>query len=199
MSTSWADLVLTTAHECADVLAKGADGVWSRPAGDVDWSCRAVLDHVAVGQVGYAGLVVAQPRDRYVTLFTGLDAGAPIERCLESLRVGGTLLSWAIEKAPADLRAWHPWGTTDVTGIAAMAVMELAVHTYDIAHGLGLGWVPPDEWLPDVLARLFPDAPHGHTPADTLLHSTGRTDLPGLPRRRSWRVHAAPRPARNAG
>ncbi|WP_053718108.1 maleylpyruvate isomerase N-terminal domain-containing protein [Saccharothrix sp. NRRL B-16348] len=193
MNTSWADLVRTAATGCAAVLTTAADRDWSSPAGEVEWTCRATLDHIAVGQVGYAGMLIAQPADRYVTLFSRLDPRAPIDRCLEALRIGGTLLASTIERTAPDVRAWHPWGRSDPSGFSAMAVLELTVHSYDIAQGLGVDWTPPDEWCPPVVERLFPHAPAGHAPARTLLWCTGRGELPGVPRQTSWRPHVAAR------
>ncbi|MFJ1755134.1 hypothetical protein [Kitasatospora sp. NPDC088134] len=97
----------------------------------------------------------------------------------------------AVQPGPG-LRAWH-WGPTDPTGFAAMGVAEILLHTHDIATGLGLDWTPPAGPSAAVLARLFPDAPTGTgaDPAAVLLWCTGRTALPGLPRRTSWVWRAA--------
>ncbi len=72
-----------------------------------------------------------------------------------------------------------------------MGITELLLHTYDITHAPAQGpaWAPDDDLSTAVLTRLFPDAPDapaGHGPFDVLLWCTGRTALPGLPRRTAW-------------
>ncbi|MFE8963741.1 hypothetical protein [Streptomyces iakyrus] len=68
-----------------------------------------------------------------------------------------------------------------------MGVLELVVHGRDIAQAVGVDYTPSDALAAPVVERLFPDAPTGHAPADTLLWCTGRAALPGLPRRGAWR------------
>ncbi|GAB2598973.1 hypothetical protein GCM10027168_34900 [Streptomyces capparidis] len=192
-AVAWDEAVEAAAEECLAVLAGAADADWSRPAHGLEWSCRTTLDHLALGLVGYTGLLVARPRDRYVTLFASLDPAAPVAHCLEGLRIASSLLARTVRDTPAGVRAWHPWGHADAPGFAAMGVTELTVHTHDIARALGLPWTVPADLAAAAVARLFPDAPTGHPPADTLLWCTGRTVLPGLPARTAWQWEGAPR------
>ncbi|MFF5212859.1 maleylpyruvate isomerase N-terminal domain-containing protein [Streptosporangium sp. NPDC000396] len=185
-ATSWPELLSGAAAGCLAVLLEGAGQEWSRPAGGLSWTCRETLDHLALGLTGYAGLLIARPRDRYITLFASLDPQAPIPACLEGLHIAASLLISTVRDTPAEARAWHPWGHSDAAGFAAMGMTELMVHTYDITRTLGLPWVPPGDLSAAVLARLFPDAPSGHDPSATLLWCTGRIPLPGLPRRANW-------------
>ncbi|MGW2413070.1 maleylpyruvate isomerase N-terminal domain-containing protein [Streptomyces tubercidicus] len=182
----WTDLLAAATDDCLTALLKGADQDWSHPAQALDWTCRQTLDHLALGLMGYTGLLIARPDDRYITLFASLDPQAPVPACLDGLRIAASLLTSTVRDTTAEARAWHPWGHSDATGFAAMGITELAVHTYDITRALGLTWPPPDDLSTAVLARLFPDAPAGHTPSDTLLWCTGRIPLPGLPRRADW-------------
>ncbi|MFI1170300.1 maleylpyruvate isomerase N-terminal domain-containing protein [Streptomyces melanogenes] len=182
----WTDLLAAAADDCLGALLKGADQDWSRPAHGLDWSCRETLDHLALGLTGYTGLLIARPDDRYITLFASLDPQASVPACLDGLRIAASLLTSTVRDTTADARAWHPWGHSDATGFAAMGITELAVHTYDITRALGLSWAPRDDLSTAVLARLFLDAPSGHSPSDTLLWCTGRIPLPGLPRRTDW-------------
>jgi hypothetical protein len=186
MSGSWPGLVASATDECVLALEKGIERDWSVNAAGLEWTCRQTLDHLALGVVGYAGLLIARPTDRYITLFASLDPQAPILACLEGIRIAGTILASAVGQAPPDARAWHPWGHSDGTGFAAMGIVELAMHGYDIARALELDWQPP-EWLcRPAVERLFPDPPAGHTAADALLWCTGRQSLPGLGRRSRW-------------
>lgn len=183
----WAELLPAVADDCLTALLTAAGQDWSRPAHGLEWSCRETLDHLALGLTGYAGLLIARPQDRYITLFASLDPAAPIPACLEGIRIAASLLTSTVRDTAADVRAWHPWGHSDATGFAAMGVTELLLHTYDITRSLGISWAPPEGPSRAVVARLFPDAPAGHRPSDTLLWCTGRTPLPGIPRRTEWR------------
>ncbi|WP_424210808.1 maleylpyruvate isomerase N-terminal domain-containing protein [Streptomyces sp. BI20] len=187
MTISWSELVRTAAEESTAALEKGADRNWSGTAGDLQWSARETLSHIALGVVGYAGLLIARPTDRYITLFGSIDSQAPAPAALEGIRIAGTLLATTVDTTPEEVRAWHPYGHSDRTGFAAMGALELLVHGRDIARGLDLDWSIPDELAAPVVSRLFPDAPTGHAPTDTLLWCTGRVALPDLPRRNGWR------------
>ena len=66
-----------------------------------------------------------------------------------------------------------------------MGNVEVLVHTYDIAQGLGRAWRPPAALCGPVLARLFPHAPAGE-PTAVLLYSCGREALGDLPRQQQW-------------
>ncbi|WP_251018455.1 maleylpyruvate isomerase N-terminal domain-containing protein [Streptomyces sp. ISL-11] len=182
----WPALVTEAAELGTAVLAAGGDGDWTRPAGDLDWSCHATLDHLALGLIGYAGLLTARPADRYIALFASLDPEAPLPARLEGIRIAAALLAATVRGADAGDRAWHPWGHSDGPGFAAMGVLETVVHTHDVTLGLGLAWSPPDELCAPVVARLFPGAPGGHAPAATLLWCAGRAALPGHERRGEW-------------
>lgn len=187
MTLSWPELVRTAAEDTTSALEKGADQDWRGKAGDLDWSCRETLSHIALGVVGYAGLLIARPTDRYITLFSSIDGHAPVPAALEGIRIASTLLAGTVRDTEPDARAWHPYGHSDAAGFAAMGVLELVVHGRDIAQAVGVEYTPSDALAAPVVERLFPDAPAGHSPAETLLWCTGRASLPGLPRRGAWR------------
>ncbi|MER6298919.1 maleylpyruvate isomerase N-terminal domain-containing protein [Kitasatospora sp. NPDC001539] len=181
--TDWAAHVVEAAAVTTGVLERAAGADWSRRPAGSDWSARATLDHLALGLLGYAGLLTVRPTDRYITLFGSLDPAAPIPHCLEGLRIAAGLLATTVRATPPAARAWHPWGHSDGPGFAAMGVVELLVHTWDLAGAFGLGWQPPEHLAGPAVDRLFPEAPRGHGPAETLLWCTGRATLPGHPRR----------------
>ncbi|MEV0614684.1 maleylpyruvate isomerase N-terminal domain-containing protein [Nonomuraea sp. NPDC050404] len=185
-AASWAALVIEAADETTAILEKAADRDWSRNATGLGWTCRATLDHLALGVVGYAGLLIARPTDRYITLFASLDPQAPIAHCLEGVRIASRMLSSAVREADGDVRAWHPWGHSDGPGFAAMAIVELLVHGMDISRGLDLDWRPPDHLCAPAVHRLFPQALDGDDATEVLLWCTGRTTLPGLTRQTHW-------------
>lgn len=186
MTLSWHELV-TAATDSATALLEKSEGDWSRPAGTLEWSCQQTVSHLSQAVTGYAGLLIAQPKDRYITLMTHIDAGAPADAKAEGIRIAGRMLAGVVRETSPEARAWHPWGTSDVAGFSAMAVTELLLHSRDIALTFGLDWEPSDELCAPVLERIFPGAPTGHGAAETLLWSTGRGDLPGLERPAGWR------------
>src|SRR5947208_2123994 len=71
-------------------------------------------------------------------------------------------------------------------GFAAMGVVEVLVHAWDIADTVGRPWHPPGDLCRAVLDRLFTDLPEHTDPWETLLWATGRAELPGHPPRASW-------------
>jgi hypothetical protein len=83
-------------------------------------------------------------------------------------------------------------GLADPEGFAAMGVVEVLVHAYDVARGLDLSFDPPADLCDRVLARLFPDAPTDTERWPTLLWATGRGALPGRPVLGRWRWYAEP-------
>lgn len=76
-----------------------------------------------------------------------------------------------------------------------MGIVELLVHTGDICTGLDLDWVAPARPCTAALQRLFPDVVDllvdhellDRDPWQVLQWATGRTTLPGHPRRTQWR------------
>ncbi|MFD7410305.1 maleylpyruvate isomerase N-terminal domain-containing protein [Kitasatospora purpeofusca] len=188
-ATDWAALVVEAADVTTAVLERAAEADWSRRPDGSDWTARATLDHLALGVLGYAGLLTARPTDRYITLFGSLDPAAPIPHCLEGLRIAAELLAATVRSAPPETRAWHPWGHSDGPGFAAMGIVELLVHGWDLAGAFHLDRPPVDRLAAPAVARLFPEAPPGHGGTDTLLWCTGRTALPDRPRRPAgeWR------------
>ena len=172
--------------EMQRALGAGADADWGVRAGDVDWTCRETGAHIADDLFSYASQVIAQPARGYLPIEASVEARATPSELLESIVMCGDLLGLAVSSASPDARSYHPCGTSDPEGFAAMGVVEVLVHAHDIARGLDLAWSPPDDLCRRVLDRLFPDAPTG-PPAAVLLWCTGRAPLGSLPRRTSWR------------
>lgn len=194
MLIPWPELPIASAAEALPVLEKGVDQDWTRRA-DTVRTARELLDHVVLGVTGYAGLLIARPADRYLGLRTGNDPRASIPLRLESVDIAATLLSLTVRASGPEVRAYHSWGTSDAAGFAAMGAVEILVHSYDIARVLGYEWSPPDILAAQVVERLFPNAPKGHAPGETLLWCTGRIALPGVPQlpREQWQWYGEPR------
>ncbi|GAB3073761.1 hypothetical protein GCM10027053_44160 [Intrasporangium mesophilum] len=189
-----ADLITTATTATQRALDPVLDGDWSVTAGDLEWTCRHTAAHIADDLFSYASQVVAEPRDIYLPIEAAVDPAATPQQLVRCIAMCGELLRLAVTAAPAASRAWHPYGTSDPEGFAAMGITETLVHTYDIARGLGLDWAPPAEVSAAVVARLFPEAPVGD-PSAVLLWCTGRTPLADRPRRTSWRWDSTVREA----
>ncbi|GAB3228313.1 hypothetical protein GCM10027447_20380 [Glycomyces halotolerans] len=188
------------------VLRRAHIDSWDYRAGTLKWNCWETVEHMADDLFAYA--VQMGPRHPPIngvvpfvcearrsggpesSVFAERESGP--EGLLMVLEASGALLSAMVRTADPRLRAYHDLGVSDPEGFAAMGVVEVLVHTYDLAEGLDLEWNPPADLCERVLVRLFPDAPDGHEPWPTLLWATGRTALPGLDRLKNWRWYAAP-------
>ena len=124
--------------------------------------------------IAYAGQLAARAQTEYVPFDIAVDRDADPADLLAVIQATGTMLAAVVCTTPAQVRAWHPFGLADPEGFAAMGIVETVVHTYDIATGLGLDWVPPRSLCAKTLARLFPTAPGNGDPWQVLLWATGR-------------------------
>jgi hypothetical protein len=188
-------------------LREGTGADWNVKAGSLEWDCWDTVEHLADDLFVYAtqltpddppsadGIPFRYRQRRevspYNTVFADRDHGP--HGLLRVLEACGALLVAMVRTAPHGLRAWHPFGVADPEGFAAMGVVETLVHAHDVAQGIGVPWSPPEDICERVLTRLFPDVePGGAAPWQSLLWATGRTELPGRPRRTSWRWYGAP-------
>ncbi|MFI5912543.1 maleylpyruvate isomerase N-terminal domain-containing protein [Dactylosporangium sp. NPDC051541] len=172
--------------ESLTLLTPVAEERWAAKAGGLDWTCLETAAHIAHDLMAYATQLAARAEDRYLPLDLAVDPGTDARTVLTIVRSCARLLCLELDAAGPDATAWH-WGPTDRTGFAALGVNEILVHTWDIARGLRLPWVPPQDLSAKVLERLFPHVEG----ADDLLWATGRIALPGRPRREHWTVKAA--------
>ncbi|EWT02338.1 hypothetical protein N865_06050 [Intrasporangium oryzae NRRL B-24470] len=187
-------LVTAATAETRRAVEPALDRDWDVAAGELDWSCRATAAHIADDLFSYASQVVAHPAAGYLPIEAVIEPGASPEALLQSVVMCGELLRLAVAAGSPDVRAWHPYGVSDPDGFAAMGIVEVLVHTYDITRGLALDWAPPAALCAPVLARLFPDAPAGD-PSAALLWCTGRIALPDRPRLQQWRWDSSVAPS----
>lgn len=167
------------------LLGSVADTSWAAPAGDVEWSCRDTAVHVADDLFSYASQIIAEPQGSYLPIDIVVDPNATNRQILDAIVMCGQMLEQAVENAHPEARGWHPYGVSDGSGFAAMGAVEILVHTYDMASGLGLEWKPPAALCAPLLDRLFPNAPTGD-PAAVLLYCCGRAPLGERPRLEAW-------------
>lgn len=150
-----------------------------------------VVRHVAGCLVWYAHDLAAGPEES-----PGPQPHWPTEATLSDLvretGVAAEVLARVVDGAAPDARGWHPWGSPDPAGFAAMGSAELLIHTGDVATPAGADWVPPPHLAAGLRDRLFPWAPRFADPWAAVLWATGRGELPGLDRVTSWRYHLPP-------
>lgn len=189
-----------------DALAQAPADAWDGAAGSLEWTCWETVEHLADDLFAYAAQL--GPRKPPLTgevpfVWESRRPGGPANAVhadraadpaglLQVLEASGALLAAMVRTTPADVRAYHGYGISDPEGFAAMGIVETVVHTHDLTAGLGLPWTPPADPCARVLARLFRDAPADTEPWPTLLWATGRGELPGRPRRETWRWDGTP-------
>jgi hypothetical protein len=190
-----------------ETLAAARDKDWHVPAGDLTWTCWETVEHMADDLFAYAGQLTpvkaaltawvpfscARRREGgpFQTIFVDHEDG--IDGLLAVLESSGALLAAMVATAPPERLSHHSYSMSDPSGFAAMSVVEVLVHTHDVAAALGLDWQPPADLWSAALDRVFPDVPGDTDPWPALLWMTGRTELPGRPRLMSWKWDGTPR------
>ena len=171
--------------ESLSTLRPLSDLPWDTRAGELDWDCLTTVAHVAGALVTYSSKMVL-PRSLGSTSFS---LGASDKGASDALDVleasSGILITVLGAVAPTNV-SWHPFGVAGPRDCAAMASVEILVHTYDICKGLHVNWQPPDHLAAPALAALFPDVREGLHPGTDLLWATGRLDTADRARRESW-------------
>ena len=186
------DDVREAGEHFAQVLEPALAGDWGVAVPGLEFTVASVVAHACEACLWYSA-----------DLWSGSENGAyevtaradvPNERLLTSLRGGVRILSAVIEAAPPALRGYHPFGSPDPEGFAAMACDELLVHGDDAARGLGVPFPSDDRLAGAVLARLFPwhEVGRDESAWDVLLWANGRLELPGRSAVARWRWHCAP-------
>jgi hypothetical protein len=148
----------------------------------------------ATPEGGYVPIAMTSTRPGGAQSAIHVDREKGTAGLLQAVQACGALLVAMVTTTSPGTRAWHPHGTSDPEGFAAMGVAEILVHGHDAAQGLGVPWEPPADLCARVLGRLFPGAPADVLPWAALLWATGRADLPDRPRLGEWRWYSEPRP-----
>ncbi len=187
-------------------LQTAVDRDWQVPAGTLDWTCWETVEHMSDDLFAYAAqLGPATPsvethvpfgwqrrREGGLPLTVFVDPADGPAGLLQVFETCGTMLAAMVSFVPPGRMSFHNYGPSDTGGFAAMGVVEVLIHTYDVAAGLDLTWSPPGDLCAAALRRLFPSAPADGDPWATLRWATGRHDLPGRPAPVSWRWDGAP-------
>ncbi|WP_194819649.1 maleylpyruvate isomerase N-terminal domain-containing protein [Nocardia sp. XZ_19_385] len=189
-------------------LRAASPSAWDGKAGALEWDCWETVEHLSDDLFAYAVQLGPKtpPVDGHVPfVYERRRPGGPANAVhadhksgpaglLQVLEASAALLVAMVRTTPPQTRAYHVFGVSDPEGFAAMGLVETLVHTHDLAQGLDLPWTPPADLCARALARLFPDTEASPDPWPTLLWATGRTDLPGRPRRTQWRWDSTPQP-----
>lgn len=179
---------------------------WDARAGVLAWDCWQTVEHMSDDLFAYAAQLgpknpplkdpvpfaceTRRPGGPASAIFADLSSGPT--GLLQVFEATGALLVAMVATSPTHLTADRPFGVADPGGFAAaMGVMEVLVHTHDVAQGLGFTWAPPGELCRRALDRPFPSAPADTDPWPTLLWATGRGELSGHPALTSWRPKSA--------
>jgi len=124
-------------------------------------------------------------------LFEKKEGATPAD-FLPMIATAGRVLQRVVKTASLTDRAWHAYGISDPVGFAAMGVVEVTVHTYDLAKGFGLNFVPSKELADFAIERLFRDTvefplvPESDS-GSLLLWCAGRIELENSPQRQGWK------------
>ena len=141
------DLVDLSSH-VADLWhdANGCD--WSARAGTLEWSCLHTADHAVDCVYAPAFFLASRRTDRYSAAGADLTLGsqATPDLLCESLHIAARLLCGVVKDTPPDTLAIIFQGQQPVVGTPAdflpRAALELALHAYDVASGLGVQFEP---------------------------------------------------------
>ncbi len=186
------DDVLAAAELCRLALEPALPADWDVPVPGLDFTVASVVAHAAEAPLWYS-----------VDMWSGAEnaafdvkvlADAANERLLTSLLAAARALAAGVDAAPAGTRGFHPFGSPDPDGFAAMGCDELLVHGDDAARGLAVEFTPDPRLAAAVLARLFPWHTVGpdDDPWEVLLWANGRTERAGRPHQERWRWQCAP-------
>lgn len=166
------------------------DGAWEERPQALDWSCRETLVHVVRCLTNYGALLARQASGPVAVPL--MSEEVTVVELLDAVHSTSCVLSMVVAASSSTARAWHPAGTSDASGFAAMACDELLVHAADIAAVLCVEFQPSAPLCDRVLRRLFPWAPPAVDPWRGLLWANGRGFLDDLPPDPDWLWHCAP-------
>ncbi|WP_228454127.1 maleylpyruvate isomerase N-terminal domain-containing protein [Streptomyces alkaliphilus] len=177
-------------------LGRHTEQPWAElPVPGLDFTVASVIRHVTDVLLWYALDLAGGPGDE-IAFDNSVRADAAPAALLASLGAAGRVCAAIIDASGPEARGFHPHGTADPSGFAAMACDEILLHTRDAALGLagdgGGDFTISPGLARAVTARLFPWHESIPDPVEGLLWANGRIDLPGRPRQEKWRWHCAP-------
>lgn len=193
ISSSWVGVV---ADELTQTLSSTDRLDWEIKTPDLDWTQSQTAIHTMRACLEYSYQVVGQRIDTYQPiLFEKKDKAIPGEYFKMISTAANILEKVVCASSPSD-RAWHAYGVSDSIGFAAMGVVEVAVHTYDLAKGFGIDFTPNNLAAEFAINRIFSgtiEYPKFESYGQLLLWLAGRIELSGEPRRIGWKWNGVPR------
>lgn len=185
--------VVSAADELAKVLTPTIGMDWEIQTPDLAWTQTQTAIHTMRACLEYSYQVVGKKMDTYQPVLFERKESANAADYLMMIPTAARVLSRVVATAEASDRAWHAYGESDPIGFAAMGVVEVSVHTYDLAKGFGIDFTPLQAPSEFAITRLFADTVE--TNADflaedwgkRLLWYAGRIELAGLARREGWK------------
>jgi uncharacterized protein (TIGR03083 family) len=183
--------VLAAMRTCQELLEPEVGADWNVPVPGLDFTVASVVAHAGESPLWYAVDLQGGPNDDGAFELK-IRTEVANSRVLASLLSAARLCAASIDSMAPSARGFHPFGSADPSGFAAMACDELLVHGDDAARGLGVAFAPDRSLAAAVLDRLFPWHQVGTDPWRTLLWANGRVALPGRPAQFEWRWHSAP-------
>jgi len=164
---------------------------WAVSVPELDFTVSSVVAHASLVTLWYS-IDVWSGREDLAAFELSVSEGAPPSVVLGGFTQAVMVCAAAVDAAPPDLRGFHPAGSPDPAGFAAMACDEMLIHTDDAMRGLGSRLDPPRSLAAALLARLFPWHEAGDDPWQTLLWANGRPSELDRPPVGKWQWYCAP-------
>jgi hypothetical protein len=191
-----ASYVELASEELSNTLLPFVHLDWEVNTPDLEWTQSQTAIHTMRACLEYSYQVVGKRMDTYQPiLFEKKDKATPPEY-LPMISTASRILQKAIKDSNQSDRAWHAYGISDPIGFAAMGVVEVSVHTYDLAKGFGVSSVPNNIAAEFAINRIFSgttEYPAFNTYGELLLWLAGRIELSSVPRRQGWKWNGTPR------
>lgn len=180
-----------TATVCVGFLRSVSDRDWTVGCPGLDLSVVDVVAHA--GQVClWYGIDLAAGGTDLLSIEQRIKTDGDPASVLDVVGTFASVTASVIAAASPSDRGFHPAGTADPSGFAAMACDELLIHTDDAARGLGETFTPPAELVVAVLERLFPWIEPDADPWSQLRWANGRIALGDVPQLEGWSWYCKP-------
>ncbi len=184
--------VVDAADELVNVLQPTTELDWNAITPSLVWTQTQTAIHTMRACLEYSYQVVGKRMDSYQPiLFERKESAKPAD-FLPMIATAGRVLQKSVKTASVQDRAWHSYGISDPVGFSAMGVVEVSVHTYDLAKGFGIDFIPGMDMAKFAIERLFegtvdfPTVPASEA-GKLLLWCAGRIELNGFPQRQGWK------------
>jgi hypothetical protein len=144
----------------------GLDGDWSRRAGTLEWTCDFTARHTLDSVCAPTLFLASRRTTAYPPLELTVATGATPADYPDCLRAVVNVVVGVVSTTDDDARAIirrRPVETAGPEDFPARSALELILHTYDIASGLGLAFNPPPR-LTDPLFEHTKDWPREDVP-----------------------------------